>query len=98
MADRERAQQELRDEAEGMAAGPGVVASKSQTSGAIGGVILGGVLGAIVGLMVGLIFFEGAVGIVISVIAFALAGAIGFGVSGGFVRPRQKLEGSEADR
>ena len=99
MADaRTRGKRELEEEAEGLTGGPGVIASKSQARGAAGGVALGAVGGAILGLVIGLLFFEGALGIVISVVAFAVGGATFGGLAGGSFRPRQKLEGSEADR
>ncbi len=99
MADpRARRKRELEEEAEGFTGGPGVAASKTQARGAVGGIGLGTVAGGIVGLLVGLLFFEGALGIVISVVAFAVGGATFGGLAGGSFRPRQKLEGSEADR
>ena len=95
---RTRGKRELEEEAEGFTGGPGVIASKSQARGAAGGVALGAVAGAIIGLVIGLLFFEGALGIVISVVAFAVGGVTFGGLAGGSFRPRQKLEGSEADR
>lgn len=99
MADARRtaAQQELEREAEGFTGGPGVVASKSQARGSLAGIVGGAILGAILGLIVGLIFFDGALGTIISVVAFAVGGATFGGVSGGYVRPRQKLDATEAD-
>lgn len=90
-------QRELEREANGFTGGPGVVASKSQARGSLGGIAGGIIVGAIIGLIVGLLFFDGTLGIIITVIAFAVGGATFGGVAGGFVRPRQKLEGSEAD-
>lgn len=99
MADpKARGKRELEEEAEGFTGGPGVAASKSQARGAVGGIGLGTVAGAIIGLLVGVLFFNGALGIVISVVAFAVGGATFGGVAGGFFRPRHKLEGTEADR
>lgn len=96
--DGDRAKRELEQEAEGFAGGPGVAASKTQARGAVGGVGIGAVVGAVLGLIVGFLFFNGTLGIVISVIAFAVGGATFGGVAGGSFKPRQKLDGSEADR
>jgi len=90
-------QRELEREANGFTGGPGVVASKSQARGSLGGIAGGTVAGAIIGLIVGVLFFDGALGVVIAGVAFAVGGATFGGVAGGFVRPRQKLEGTEAD-
>ena len=99
MADaRSRAKEELAQEAEGFTGGPGVTASKTQARGAVGGTMVGAIIGAVVGLLVGLVFFEGALGIAIAVIAFGVGGATFGGVAGGSFRPRKKLQGSEADR
>lgn len=95
---RTRGQQELEKEAEGFTGGPGVVASKTQARGGVGGIAVGVVVGALLGLLVGALFFDGALGVVIAVVAFAVGGATFGGVAGGFVAPRKKLEGSEADR
>lgn len=95
---RTHGQQELEKEAEGFTGGPGVVASKSQARGGLGGLAAGAVVGALLGLLVGALFFDGALGVVIAVVAFAVGGATFGGVAGGFVAPRKKLEGSEADR
>lgn len=94
---RTAAQKELEREADGFTGGPGVVASKTQARGSLGGIVGGTIVGAILGLLVGLVFFGGALGIIVSVVAFAAGGATFGGVTGGFVRPRQKLEGTEAD-
>lgn len=99
MADpRARGKRELEEEAEGFTGGPGIAASKTQARGALGGIGIGALAGAVIGLLVGLLFFQGALGIVISVIAFAVAGATFGGIVGGSFRPRHKLDGSEADR
>lgn len=94
---RGEAQRELEREAEGFTGGPGVVASKSQARGGLAGIAGGAIVGAILGIVVGLIFFSGGLGLIISVVAFAAGGATFGGVAGGFVRPRQKLDGTEAD-
>lgn len=95
--DRTNAQRELEREADSFTGGPGVVASKSQARGGLAGIAGGTIIGAVLGLIVGLIFLEGTLGVVIAVVAFAAGGATFGGVTGGFVRPRQKLEGTEAD-
>lgn len=95
---RSRAQRELEEEAEHLTGGPGVVASKTQARGSIAGVGAGVVIGAILGLIVGFLFFQGTLGIMISVIAFATGGATFGGLAGGSFAPRKKLEGSEADK
>jgi uncharacterized membrane protein len=74
-----------------------VVASKTQARGSLGGVVAGALVGAILGALVGVLFFEGALGIVIAVVAFGFGGATFGGVAGGSFAPRRKLEGSEAD-
>ncbi len=94
---RSRAQRELEEEAEHLTGGPGVVASKTQARGSIAGVVVGAVAGALIGLIVGVLFFEGALGITVSVISFATGGATFGGLAGGSFAPRKKLEGSEAD-
>ncbi len=94
---RSRAQRELEEEAEHLTGGPGVVASKTQARGSLGGIAVGTVVGALIGLVVGLLFFEGALGITVSVVAFATGGATFGGIAGGSFAPRKKLEGSEAD-
>ncbi len=94
---RSRAQRELEEEAEHLTGGPGVVASKTQARGSIAGVVVGAVAGALIGLIVGLLFFEGTLGITVSVISFATGGATFGGLAGGSFAPRKKLEGSEAD-
>lgn len=96
--ERSDTQRDLEREAEGFTGGPGVVASKSQAHGSLGGIAGGAIIGAVLGLIVGLIFFDGMLGVLISLIAFAVGGATFGGVAGGFVKPRQELEGSEADR
>ena len=98
MADLSAPKTELEQEAEGFTGGPGVVASKSQARGSLGGIGVGVIAGGLLGLVVGLIFFSGALGVIIAVVAFAVGGAVFGGVAGGAVAPRKKLEGSEADR
>ena len=94
---RDAGQRELEREADGFTGGPGVVATKSQARGSLGGIAGGAVVGALLGLIIGVLFLEGALGVIIATVAFAVGGATFGGVAGGFVRPRQKLEGSEAD-
>ena len=96
--DRTEARQEMREEAESLTGGPGVVASKSQARGGLAGAITGAVIGAIVGLVIGLLAFsETGRAIVISVVSFAVAGATFGGVVGGFVTSRRKLQRTDAD-
>ncbi|MFN2488158.1 MAG: hypothetical protein ABR529_00135 [Actinomycetota bacterium] len=99
MADeRAEAREEMRVEAESLTSGPGVVATKSQARGSLAGVVGGILLGALVGLVVGAIAFsESGRALVISVIAFAVAGMTFGGVVGGFVTPRRKLRHTDAD-
>ena len=96
--DRTRGDQaEQREELAGVVAGPGVVASKSQARGSVAWASAGAIIGAVIGLIAGLISSSGSSGIAIFVIAFAVAGLVAGGVSGGIARPRQKLDGDEAD-
>lgn len=95
---RSQGQRELEQEAEGFTGGPGVVASKTQARGSLGGIAVGAIVGAVLGLIVGALFFPGTLGLIISAVAFAMAGATFGGVAGGSFAPRKKLEGSEADR
>jgi uncharacterized protein YcfJ len=80
-----------------MVAGPGVVATKSQAKGsmmwALIGAIVGGLFGAIIGAFMG-----GGGAMVIAIVCFAAAGAIGGGTVGGFVRPKSDtpMEGGSA--
>jgi hypothetical protein len=92
-----RTESKMAEEAEGLAGGPGIVATKSQAKGSLIGVLLGGLVGAVLGLGVGLIFFSGTIGIVICVVAFAAAGLTAGGMAGGFVKPRKKLQKTDAD-
>lgn len=82
---------EMRAEADGFTAGPGVVMTKTQAKGATGGIVLGAIAGAIVGLIVGLIAGGGTV-LIITVIAFGVAGAVAGGVSGGISRSMDSTE------
>jgi outer membrane lipoprotein SlyB len=97
---RERAEKdalaEQRAEAESFTIGPGVAGTKSQIRGGLGGILLGGIVGALLGLIVGAIA-GGTEVMVIAVIVGAVAGVTAGGVVGGFLRPRQKLTGGEAD-
>jgi hypothetical protein len=99
MADeRAEARHEMAEELEGAVAGPGVVASKSQTQGGAGGLLLFGFVGLVLGVILGLIAFGGSTqAVIISAVAFAFAGGTAGVLIGGFVAPRKKLEGTEAD-
>lgn len=100
MADeRAEARQEMADELEGVVAAPGVVASKSQTQGSAGGLFLFGFVGLVLGVLLGLIAFGGSPqAVIISGVAFAFAGGTAGALIGGFVAPRKKLDGTEADK
>lgn len=93
------ARQEMADELEGVAAGPGVVASKSQAQGGLGGLVGLGFVGLVVGVLLGWTVFGGSTqAIVISAIAFAFAGGTAGVLIGGFVTPRKKLPDAGADK
>lgn len=96
--DRAEAREEMRREAESFTGGPGVAASKSQARGGLAGALLGGVGGAVIGLVVALVAFsDSGRAIVISVVAFAVAGSTYGGVVGGFLKPRRKTSHTDAD-
>ena len=96
-ADLQRAEHEMEEEAAKLTAGPGMIGTKTQTAGGGAGIVLGGGLGIVIGLLVGLLFFDGAVGVLASVAAFAFAGGTVGVLVGGFVPTRKKLEGSPTD-
>lgn len=80
---------EMREEVEGAWGGPGLsLGTEHQIKGAVLWTAIGTILGALVGLAVGVAFFEGARGIVIATVIFAIGGATPGFVAGGFVRPR----------
>ena len=89
---------EMKQEADGLVGGPGLVATESQSKGAGAGILLAGVIGAVIGAIVGAIAF-GTTGLIICAIVGAVAGAVFGGTAGGFVRtrtkenPRRSLEG-----
>ncbi|CAN5654824.1 hypothetical protein BH24ACT26_BH24ACT26_12230 [soil metagenome] len=96
--ERAQARKDMRHEAEHLTSGPGLVASKSQARGSLAGIVAGILGGAALGLVVALIAFSGSTrAIVISVIAFAVAGMTFGGVVGGFVKPRRKLQETDTD-
>jgi hypothetical protein len=78
------------EQGDAVVAGPGLVATKSQTKGAGFGLLLGTIAGALIGLLagalIGLIVNSGAV--LVFVIAFAIGGATAGAVIGGFVKPK----------
>jgi hypothetical protein len=85
---RERTTDELPMEpGDSMVAGPGVVATKSQTKGSIIWALVGAVIGAVIGLLVGLLIGGGSA-VIIAMLCFAAAGVVGGGTVGGFVRPK----------
>ncbi len=100
MADEKaEARQEMADELEGVVAAPGVVASKSQTLGGGAGLLGFGFIGLVLGVILGLIAFGGSMqAVIISGVAFAFAGGTAGVLIGGFVAPRKKLDGTEADK
>lgn len=88
----------LREEADSAVAGPGVVATKSQTQGGIIGTLVGTVIGVVLGLIVAALFFGDSTStFVITLIAFGVAGATAGGTSGGFLRNRGRQERGEPD-
>jgi hypothetical protein len=91
-------QEEMKQEAEHFTGGPGVAATKSQARGSLVGLAAGMLVGALLGALVGLLIFEGTLGVVITTIAFGVAGATYGGVTGGFVAPRKRLGPTEADK
>ena len=95
--ERAGARREVREEGEGFTGGPGVVASKSQARGALVWTVVGTIAGALLGLLGGSIVFGGA-GTAIAAVVGAVAGATFGGTAGGFLAPRRRLDGTEADR
>ena len=87
----------LREEADAAVAGPGVVATKSQTQGGIIGTVLGAIVGALLGLLIAPLFGDGDMSRMIAIIAFAVAGATAGGTMGGFLRNRKRQERGDAD-
>jgi hypothetical protein len=95
VAERPKREQDIaRDEVDSFTGGPGVVATKSQAQGALVGIAIGAAVGAIIGAIIGLIVDV----LVVGVIVGAVGGAVVAGVAGGGQRPKQRLEGTEADR
>jgi outer membrane lipoprotein SlyB len=97
---RVRAEQEAlaeqRREAEAFTISPGITGTKSQMRGGMGGLVLGAIVGAILGAIIGAII-GGTRMTIITAIVGAVAGATAGLTIGGFLHPRQKLEGGEAD-
>lgn len=88
----------LRQEADAAVVGPGVVATKSQSQGALLGTVIGTVIGVVLGLIIGgLLFRDRTSTFVIAVIVFAIAGATAGGSSGGFLRNRKRQERGDPD-
>jgi len=89
---REVAEAEMRDELEGLVAGPGVIASKTMTRGSLAGGIIGVVVGAVLGFLVGAAVFGSqsgpsrTIGIVAAVVAFAAGLSTAGAVMGGFFK------------
>lgn len=87
----------MRDELEGVVAGPGLVATKSMTVGAAVGSVIGLFAGAVLGWIVGVAAFHHgtgshAVGLWASVIVVAVALGVAGAVAGGFLKPRYRPE------
>jgi uncharacterized protein (DUF697 family) len=87
-------EKKMNEEVEGVAGGPGLIATRTQArSGGIGAIV-GAVIGALIGLLVGLLLFDGGRAVVISVVALAVGGAVFGGVAAGITRSMNKLEES----
>jgi hypothetical protein len=99
--DRDVANAEMRDELEGLVAGPGVIASKTMSRGSLVGGIIGAVVGAVIGFLVGAAIFGSqsgssrTIGIAAAVVAFAAGLATAGGVMGGFFKPRYKSDSGD---
>lgn len=89
--------QEIEQEAEGLFAGPGFLASKSQAKGGIAGAALGAIAGALLGLLVGLVAFDSSE-LLIAVIAFTAAGATFGLLTGAYLRTTRTFDRSGVDR
>lgn len=87
----------MREEAEHLTGGPGIVMTKSQARGGLGGALLGLFVGALVGLVIGLIAFDGDMGRLVSIVACSVAGLVAGGVAGGITGPMEKMEKSATD-
>src|ERR671915_2352981 len=75
---------EMREEVERSWAGPGVsMGTEHMLKGALLWTILGGVAGLIVGLLIGALFFDGVLGVLVTGVAGAFAGATPGFVAGG---------------
>jgi F0F1-type ATP synthase assembly protein I len=90
-------QQEMKQEADHLTGGPGVVATKSQARGSLAGIAAGVVAGVVIGFLIGLLI-GGTMGIIITVIVGAVAGATLGGVAGGIVGPSRRLGPTEVDK
>jgi outer membrane lipoprotein SlyB len=96
--ERAEARDEMRREAEGLTAGPGVVASKTQARSAVAWGTAGAFAGALVGIVLGLTVFGGTVrAVVLAGIAIAVAGAVFGAVAAGTTRPAEKIRRQDSD-
>jgi hypothetical protein len=101
VGDRDVAEAEMRDELEGLAAGPGVIASKTMTRGSLAGAIIGAVVGAVIGFLVGAAVFGSqsgpsrTIGVVAAVVALGAGLATAGAVMGGFVKPRYRPDAGD---
>jgi len=78
-------------------AGPGFVATKSQTKGSLAGVLLGTAAGVVLGIIGGALI-GGGWWILGGAVIFGVAGATAGGMIGGFVKPKHDspMEGGSA--
>ena len=83
---------EMRQEADSLVGGPGLVATESQSKGAGAGFLIAGAIGAVIGLVIGAIAFGSAFGLILCAIVGAVAGSVFGGTAGGFVRSRTKTK------
>lgn len=88
----------MEDEGEGLVLGPGVLATRSQARGTGAGFLLGLFAGALFGLVAGIVIFQGRTGaIVITIVAFAVAGVVAGHLVGAIVQSKQVAETESAD-
>jgi uncharacterized membrane protein len=96
-ADLRHAEAEMEEEAARITAGPGMIATKSQTRGGAAGIVGGGFIGIVLGLIIGFIFFDGAGGILVSAACGAFAGGTVGVLVGGIVPTRDNVGESSHD-
>ena len=88
---------EMRDELEGMVAGPGAVATGPMSIGSFAGGALGAVVGAVLGFAIGALIYGTGGGsvVIISAIVGAVALATFGATAGGFLGPRSRKEAGD---